>query len=68
MFAYRISYSVRRFKKMMSNSIDHLLNAFDHMIELLQDEGVDVEIVSMVENAKELLIEESEAAYDEDDD
>ena len=53
---------------MMSNSINHLLIAFDHIIELLQDEGVDVEVVSMVENAKELLIEESEAAYDEDDD
>ena len=53
---------------MMTNSIEHLLNAFDHMIELLQDDDVDIEIVSMVENAKELLVEEFEATHAEDND
>ena len=53
---------------MLTNSIDHLLNAFDHMIELLQDEGADVEVISMVENAKELLEEEHAAAYDTSND
>jgi peptide subunit release factor 1 (eRF1) len=52
---------------MITNSINHLLNAFDHLIELLQDEGADVEVISMVENAKELLEEEHGAAFDEDD-
>jgi len=42
----------------MVNSIVHLLDAFDHMIELLQDADVDADVLTMVESAKEALIEE----------
>jgi len=52
---------------MMTSSIEHLLDAFDHMIEMLQDAGVDVETLSMVEGARDALIEEHEAMFEETD-
>ena len=51
---------------MVTRSLPEIWDAFDHLIELLQDEGAHTEVISMVENAKEamedLLLEA--AAYD----
>lgn len=34
-----------------------ILDAFDHLIELLEEEGIDPAVVSMVEDAKDALEE-----------
>jgi hypothetical protein len=48
---------------MKSDSIVHLLDAFNHMIELLQEADISADVLSMVEGAKEILIEEHEEIY-----
>ena len=50
----------------MTDSITHLLDAFDHLIELLQEADVDADVLTMVEGAKEALIEEHESMYADD--
>ena len=40
---------------MVIRSLPEIWNAFDHLIELLQDEGAHTEVISMVENAKEAM-------------
>ena len=51
---------------MIVNSIVHLLDAFDHLIELLQEADVDADVLTMVEGAKEALIEEHQEIFDDD--
>lgn len=38
---------------MVAESFVTVVGAFDHLIELLQDSGADMEIISMIETAKE---------------
>ena len=42
----------------MSGNPADVIRAFDHLIELLEDEGVDMTIIHIIENAKEMLEEE----------
>tara|TARA_Y100000310_G_C20199564_1_gene586228 strand:- start:216 stop:392 length:177 start_codon:yes stop_codon:yes gene_type:complete len=58
---------------MVLASIDEILSNFDRLIELLQDSGADTSVISMVEDAREALLESiddedisDEAFYDED--
>jgi len=50
----------------MTDSITHLLDTFDHLIELLQEADVDADVLTMVEGAKEALIEEHAAMFVDD--
>jgi hypothetical protein len=52
---------------MVPGSLNDVLKAFDYLIDLLQDNDVDISIISMVEDAKETLEEmhEDEDAYDD---
>tara|TARA_B100000131_G_scaffold213207_1_gene204988 strand:- start:10371 stop:10538 length:168 start_codon:yes stop_codon:yes gene_type:complete len=52
--------------------LSNILNSFDHLIEMLQDSGVETEIIGMVESAKEALEEqcleeEDHHIFDEDE-
>ncbi len=42
----------------MITQLASILNAFDHLVEMMQDSGIDMEVISMVENAKEALEEQ----------
>ena len=42
----------------MSGNMDNVMRAFDHLIEILEDEGVDMTIIHIVEGAKEMIEEE----------
>tara|TARA_Y100000310_G_scaffold321556_1_gene379363 strand:+ start:1246 stop:1407 length:162 start_codon:yes stop_codon:yes gene_type:complete len=50
----------------MTDSITHLLDTFDHLIETLQEADVDADVITMVEGAKEALIEEHAAMFTDD--
>lgn len=39
----------------MVSQLPDILDAFDRLVEMLQDSGVDTEIIDMVENAKDAL-------------
>lgn len=41
----------------MTGDMANIIRAFDHLIELLEDEGVDIDVIHTVEQAKELLEE-----------
>ena len=53
---------------MTTDSIAHLLDAFDHLIEKLQEEDIDREVISLIEEAKETLIEAHADLFNDDDD
>jgi len=42
----------------MNGDMANVMRAFDHLIELLEDEGVDMTIIHVIENAKEMIEEE----------
>jgi hypothetical protein len=51
---------------MIHNSVNDILKSFDYLIELLQDAGIDNTIVTMIEDAKDLLLEEiNDNSYDD---
>ena len=41
----------------MTGDMATIIRAFDHLIELLEDEGVDMDVVHSVESAKEMFEE-----------
>ena len=51
---------------MIHSAINDMLKTFDYLIDQLQDASVDNTIISMVEDAKDLLLEEiNENSHDE---
>ncbi len=41
----------------MLGDMANVIRAFDHLIELLEDEGIDIDVIHTVESAKEMLEE-----------
>ena len=52
---------------MMRNTAS-IIRAFDHLIEMLEETGIDSEIAGTVESAKEMFEEELREASNFDDD
>lgn len=47
----------------MSN-MSNVIRAFEHLVELLEEESIDIDIIHAVEAAKEMLEEEYQTASD----
>ena len=46
----------------MADDMTNVIRAFEHLIELLEDEGADIDVIHAVEAAKELLEESLQSA------
>ena len=48
----------------MTGDMANVIRAFEHLIELLEDEGVDMDVIHTVEQAKEMLEESLQSVAD----
>lgn len=46
------------------SSMSNVIRAFEHLIELLEEESIDIDIIHAVESAKEMLVEELQEMAD----
>jgi hypothetical protein len=52
----------------LRESIDEVIDAFERLIETMQDNGVDPSVVEVVEDAKTSFLEMHAGTVDDDDD